>query len=900
MGLRCALIAVSVAVSVSTSTAYGVKVAVVRSWGNANSLAAMKELNDHWDQYGDVRVEINHSLHEVASFTYEDLVNTGADVLWLSNPAGQPRLYSQAEIDAVKQYALEGHHVLGTYRVFRFLSTDNRKLAPIFGLTEQLYNSGSNVAEQTFELLQPLHPLFHNVPSPFTSEGFGQTQAPANDLSWGAADLGVAQLLARTDDEAAAITIFEGENHHAIYISKFVEFVNPPAGKPDTQLLYNALTYGAPPTGACCLEDGGCTVIEESECFGGTWTAGEGCAPNRCPQLGACCVLGSECSQKLEEACLDGRWLQGASCEVDGDDDEVVDGCDRCPGFDDALDADFDGVPDGCDRCPDFDDALDADQDTVPDACDQCPEADDRADRDQDGTPDACDRCEGSDDAKDCDHDETPDGCDSEPDCNENGVPDPCEIAAGAADCDEDGVPDDCEADTDEDGVIDDCDRCVGDNALLEKPCDSVKDADDCKTGVFECSKGTLVCTDGVELDDVDSDGDGVYDCNDLCPGTPPGVEVLPDGCRAAGACCFQANICFDDVIADECELIGGAFLGHGLTCDGDGDLDTFAGCADDCPLDSAKHEPGQCGCGSPDTNSDGDSKADCVDGCPNDPLKTAPGECGCGSPDVDTDGDGALDCEDACPADPAKTSPGICGCGRSDGDTDGDDTVDCQDECPTDPNKIVPGSCGCGHPDVDSDGDGALDCDDDCPQDSTKITPGVCGCGIPDINTDGDAKLDCEDGCPLDPAKIALGECGCNVADVDLDDDEVVDCKDQCPGTPADEEVDETGCPFFGACCFRVGVCVDHTAMAACQTVSGIYQGNGTTCEDPCLIRGSGDTNGDFQVNLFDFAQWPECMEGPNVTPDGDNCDIFDMTFDNDVDLSDYARFQRVFDGSQ
>lgn len=890
------LVTTALAVSLMSSTTFAVKVAVVRSWGTANSLSAMKELNDHWPLYGDIRVEIDHSLHNVASFTYQDLANTGADVLWLSNPAGHPRLYSQAEIDAVKQYASEGHHILGTYRVFRFLSTDNRKLAPIFGLPEQLFNSGSNVSEQTFEILQPLHPIFHNVPSPFVTDGFGQTQAPADDLTWDAKDLGIAQVLARTDDDAGVITLFQGENHHAIYISKFLEFVDPPAGTPDTQLLYNVLTLDAPSTGACCLENGGCVIAEENDCFSGVWTEAGTCAPNRCPQLGACCVLGSDCSVTFLADCSNGRWSQGASCETDSDDDDVVDGCDRCPNFDDFVDPDSDGVPDGCDRCPGFDDSADADEDAAPDACDECPGFDDRSDRDHDGVPDGCDRCDGADDAKDCDEDETPDGCDTEPDCNQNTVPDHCEIRGGAADCDENGVPDDCQPDSDGDEIIDACDDCAGDDELIGKPCDNPADIDDCKSGLFDCAEGTLLCTDGSEPDDVDTDGDGVYDCNDRCPGTPPGVEVLPDGCRAAGACCFQANICFDDVIADSCVLIGGEFLGHGLTCDGDPDLDTFAGCADDCPVDPTKHAPGQCGCGASDADTDSDGTSDCNDDCPNDPSKTAPGVCGCGFPDADTDGDQTLDCEDGCPTDPAKVAPGICGCRQSDGDSDGDGVVDCLDGCPADPNKTAPGECDCGHPDIDTDGDGALDCDDECPQDGTKILPGICGCGVPDINSDGDAKLDCEDDCPQDPQKVSPGVCGCGIAEADLDGDRVVDCKDLCLGTPPDEDVDETGCPFFGACCFRIGVCVDRAALSACLTVHGVYQGNGTTCGEPCLIHGTGDVNGDGKANLDDFAEWADCMDGPGITPSGQNCDVFDLTLDNDVDLADYGRFQRVF----
>ncbi len=56
------------------------------------------------------------------------------------------------------------------------------------------------------------------------------------------------------------------------------------------------------------------------------------------------------------------------------------------------------------------------------------------------------------------------------------------------------------------------------------------------------------------------------------------------------------------------------------------------------------------------------------VDNCPNDPNKTEPGDCGCGVPDTDSDGDGVADCNETCPNDPNKTEPGDCGCGVEEG----------------------------------------------------------------------------------------------------------------------------------------------------------------------------------------------------------------------------------------
>ncbi len=117
-----------------------------------------------------------------------------------------------------------------------------------------------------------------------------------------------------------------------------------------------------------------------------------------------------------------------------------------------------------------------------------------------------------------------------------------------------------------------------------------------------------------------------------------------------------------------------------------------------------------------PEPDSDGDGTTDCADQCPNDPNKTDPGACGCDAIDTDTDGDGAADCEDACPNDPAKQYPGSCGCGFPESDADADGYADCVDGCPNDPNKIASGTCGCGVADTDIDADGIPDCIDPCP----------------------------------------------------------------------------------------------------------------------------------------------------------------------------------------
>ena len=232
---------------------------------------------------------------------------------------------------------------------------------------------------------------------------------------------------------------------------------------------------------------------------------------------------------------------------------------------------------------------------------------------------------------------------------------------------------------------------------------------------------------DSPQLDtgDLDSDGD-----LDVVTGS---VYFLNDGAGYFGGRQGHGGG-GDYVTADDLYLDGLPDLV--LPADPDSVRVAFQG--DVCPNDPNKTDPGQCGCGQPDTDSDGDGVADCIDQCP-------------GEPDTDSDGDGVLDCIDLCPDDPGKVDPGVCGCGAPDVDSDGDGVLDCDDLCPDDPDKTEPGVCGCGKEDVDSDGDGVLNCEDVCRgYDDTLDCNGngvPDGCDIEGIPFETEQKLNASDG---------------------------------------------------------------------------------------------------------------------------------------------------------
>lgn len=179
-----------------------------------------------------------------------------------------------------------------------------------------------------------------------------------------------------------------------------------------------------------------------------------------------------------------------------------------------------------------------------------------------------------------------------------------------------------------------------------------------------------------------DSDGDGVSDKRDECPGTPSGVVVDKKGCP--------------------------------LDSDGDGVADY----EDECPMLAGDPLLGGC----PD--SDGDGVPDKKDKCPD--VKGLVQFEGC----PDTDGDGVQDSEDKCPK--VKGLKSFDGCP----DTDGDGVIDSKDECPnTKPGYKVDAN-GCA---LDNDKDGVVNEEDKCPE----VSGPASNFGCPEVKAEVQKELE-------------------------------------------------------------------------------------------------------------------------------------------------------------
>ena len=364
------------------------------------------------------------------------------------------------------------------------------------------------------------------------------------------------------------------------------------------------------------------------------------------------------------------------------------------------------------------------------------------------------------------------------------------------------------------------------------------------------CVAGTaLDCDDGIACTadscDAAAGCQNVADdaaCNDD-NGCTDDVCNAQDGCQnrssCDGACCFISGVCADETIAEECKLVGGSYLGDNQSCTGDPDQDGAFGCADGCPSDPEKVEPGVCGCGTPDHDLDNDGVIDCIDSCLDTPIGLPVDEQGCGKIGAccfragvcfddlleadcttiegvyqgdrtecesecifpgsgDVDNDGMIGIADfafwqGCETGPdASSFPESCDELDIDGDLDLDlrdfanfqrrflrckDVTNCNNG--GDICTMVVCDSICVFPAIDSDDDGVGDCDDGCPFDPNKIDAGFCGCGQSDIDSDNDLVLDCVDECPDDPEKVVKGICGCSIPDEDLDCNGIADCQE-------------------------------------------------------------------------------------------------------------------------
>ena len=82
-------------------------------------------------------------------------------------------------------------------------------------------------------------------------------------------------------------------------------------------------------------------------------------------------------------------------------------------------------------------------------------------------------------------------------------------------------------------------------------------------------------------------------------------------------------------------------------------------------------------------------------------------------------------------------------------------------------------------------------------------------------------------------------------------------------------------------------------------QPDAGIMEGEGFTLIGGFWFREPlDDCNSDGWVDLLDYDDFDECLSGPGGGLPLPECNCFDVDGDDDVDLSDFHRFQHEFTG--
>ncbi|MFX1244687.1 MAG: DUF4350 domain-containing protein [Promethearchaeota archaeon] len=188
------------------------------------------EINLNWQDYGSIPIFINYTAFPVTntSFSLADLEAINADALIIPYVF---EAFSPEEIDAVTTYVRAGH---GLFTSGYALYLNPETLGPFFGLIDNITFSANFVP--SFDILQPLHPVFENLPDPFSTY-YGLSFHPLA-TGWDSSVLDGAIYLAKDTSGYNYGTVLT--HRGMIFTSHHPELLS---NRDDTQLVYNALAW---------------------------------------------------------------------------------------------------------------------------------------------------------------------------------------------------------------------------------------------------------------------------------------------------------------------------------------------------------------------------------------------------------------------------------------------------------------------------------------------------------------------------------------------------------------------------------------------------------------------------------------------------------------------------------
>ncbi len=297
------------------------------------------------------------------------------------------------------------------------------------------------------------------------------------------------------------------------------------------------------------------------------------------------------------------------------------------------------------------------------------------------------------------------------------------------------------------DGTVDDGEECDDSNTVNGDGCSS-----------------TCTLEEDGPPRELDTDGDGVLNENDLCPNTRQGTEVDAHGCP-------------------------------------DADSDGVADNNDDCPNTPAGATVDANGCASNQLDSDGDGVPDNIDACERTPATVEIDDRGCpvsapGTPD--DDGDGVPNDIDQCADTVADAAVDPNGCAASQRDSDNDGVKDDVDQCDDQPGTAANNGCPAG-----GGGGGGAVCGNGGKESGEQCDDGNV------VNGDG-----CSSTCQLEATGIANDNCANPTA---ISEGTLVY---STVGATTDGPAEQADCFFFGRGDIRSDIWYCYTATCTGQSV--------------------------------------------------------------------------------
>ncbi len=268
-----------------------VRVVLLKS--RASGASWIRDLDTQWPAFGELPVRIDTSLSRKPDFSYDDLREARANVVWLASPIATKQELSSSEIEDLEKFQSEGGTVLGTGMVFGGGDHgDNRAAGFLFGIdtTKRIFVPDKDPSTKLQARGSAPPPLFRGLPVDTPFEVAPKPWAEREiDRGWDDDQMATGEIVASdlgTGNVVQTLVVGRGMGR-GIYFSAPHEIRDPrhPSSgeENDGQLLYNALTFGFTGVGtvggsvarngepfadrSVCLADGpiGCTLEDETD-----------------------------------------------------------------------------------------------------------------------------------------------------------------------------------------------------------------------------------------------------------------------------------------------------------------------------------------------------------------------------------------------------------------------------------------------------------------------------------------------------------------------------------------------------------------------------------------------------------------------------------------------------------